>query len=87
MTYSPKWMSNDLKHLILQKKEAHKKYQTTKSPQNYITFSNLRSNCKRLSEICHKEYINKLGSQMDKKSFWKFVNSKKGNSEYPQCMT
>lgn len=80
----PKWMNHALKSLIIEKKLAHKRFKTLKTDENYVKFSNLRSQCRILSKNSYQHFVQ--GQLHDRKSFWRFVNSKKLDLEYPKSM-
>lgn len=84
----PPWFPPELINLIILKKKAHKKYKTCNSRENYKDFSTLRSRCKILSQQCYTNYINFTESsiQSNIKSFWKFVKSKRTDSQLPNEM-
>ncbi|CAG5075238.1 Protein of unknown function [Cotesia congregata] len=82
----PCWFSNELKDKIRLKKAAHARYKKWKSQINYRNFSLLRSDCKKLSLMCYKSYVNRIESmiQSDPNCFWKFIkNKRRNNSDIP----
>lgn len=84
----PRWFSPDLRQLVLQKKEAHKKYKNSNDPDDYSTFSRLRAQCKTLSRSCHAGFIREVEGSLcnNIKSFWSFINSKKKDPGLPKVM-
>ena len=85
----PLWYSTELKKLIFQKKIAHIRYKTSYSNQDYMTFSQLRNDCKEAMNDCYNEYISNMENSMKENStvFWKYVNSKHRNYNLPNTMS
>ncbi|VEN50967.1 unnamed protein product [Callosobruchus maculatus] len=81
----PKWFSQDLRTLTIAKRHAHYMYINNKSDENYNIFSQLRSECKQLSELCFNQYIRgiDLDLQNNPSLFWKYVNGKRSNHSLP----
>ncbi|KAG5882411.1 hypothetical protein JTB14_008986 [Gonioctena quinquepunctata] len=52
-----KWYSIELQNLTFEKKKAHKIYKETGSWDDYLHFSQLRTECKRLSRTCYSDFI------------------------------
>ena len=84
----PRWFSARLKRLIYEKKRAHKAYKTSNSLTDYWNFSNLRSRCTLLTKMDYREYVDTVecSVQNNVKSFWNFVNAKRGNQGLPANM-
>ena len=84
----PIWFSCELKEEIIKKKKAHKKYLISRSLRYYNEFSMIRANCKTLKKQCYHTYITLTESSLrvNIKNFWKYVNSRKGNSNIPAEM-
>lgn len=59
------WSNPILRNLFKLKKEAHKKYTLTNSHSDYIFFSNLRSNCKKLSSQVHANHLLKIENNIN----------------------
>ena len=85
----PKWFSQDLKSLTIQKKIAHKKYKVSKLPLDYQNFSNLRTQCNILSKQCFQNYITytEASLQQNPKTFWSYTNSLYNSSKQPSNYT
>lgn len=81
----PIWYSKELKKKIFDKKIYHKLFKSYGRPEDYETFSYLRSECKSLTSKCYKDYIHHIENnlKMSPKSFWSFIRSKKSNSSVP----
>lgn len=84
----PLWFSDELRDLILIKKQSHVNYKATGRRDLYFEFSNLREQCKRLSTRDHANYVRDLEKKMLEKprEIWSYLSSKKNNSELPQLM-
>ena len=53
----PAWYSQELKNYIVEKKMAHKRFKSSNTPNDYKEFSRLRSLCKRLTQVCYRDYV------------------------------
>ena len=84
----PRWMSSRLKYLIRRKKIAHKEFKVSNSLCDYWHFSSLRSPCKHLMKVDYRTYVTRVENsvQSNVKSFWNFVNSKRGSQGLPSNM-
>ncbi|KAK9508597.1 hypothetical protein O3M35_006124 [Rhynocoris fuscipes] len=84
----PKWYSPELKHLIKQKKLAHKTFKTHPSVEHYNVFSRLRAECKKLSQTNYSSHLELVENDIavDPKQFWSYVNSLKNNNDIPAAM-
>lgn len=84
----PKWFSSELRKLTLEKKQAHSLYVKVRSNCNYTRFSQLRSECKKLSDICFTNYITSLDMRLreDPRSFWKYINDKRSSHSLPSAL-
>lgn len=73
----PRWYSPELKHLIVQKKIAHKKWKITRDLELYIEFKRLRAICLRTSILCKENFIKSVETHISKdpKLFWNYYNS------------
>ncbi len=78
----PSWFDQKTKLLIKDKKLAHKKYKQTGCVNDYLNFCNLRRECKGAITKCKRSHIDNVEQniQNDVKSFWSFVNTKRGKS-------
>lgn len=81
----PRWFNSNLKEKIVQKKGAHRRFQTTGFQSDYLEFSTLRAECRRLTKIAYKEYVysTELALQSNVRKFWDFVNSKREQAGIP----
>ncbi|XP_063904731.1 uncharacterized protein LOC135123784 [Zophobas morio] len=77
----PKWISDQSKCLIKQKKFAHKKFKISNLQSDYNIFVNLRKACKKSVLNDRELYIKKVENDVvsDSKSFWHFVNETKND--------
>lgn len=84
----PKWVSNELKQIIINKKKSHKQFKLSKSQSDYITFSNLRTQCKTLAKVAYENYCKETETQLRKnpKSFWNFMSEKRITKGLPSVM-
>jgi len=84
----PCWYGRDLQRLVILKKIAHKKYKTTLNAYHYAQFKSLRTQCKNLASLRHKEYICHIESSIPKniKSFWSYANGLRMGSSVPHEM-
>ncbi|XP_076672265.1 uncharacterized protein LOC143371199 [Andrena cerasifolii] len=84
----PRWMSSRLKYLSRQKKKAPKEFKVSNSRCDYWNFSSLRSQCKFLMKKDYRAYVERVENsvQRDVKSFWSFVNAKRGTRGLPSNM-
>ncbi|KAJ8982416.1 hypothetical protein NQ317_017218 [Molorchus minor] len=84
----PKWFTAELRHLVTDKKIAHRHYVTTKNDHDYLIFSQLRSRCKYLSKICYNNYTNTIDQSLlnNPKGFWKYLNDKRSTFNLPSEM-
>ncbi|KAG5874999.1 hypothetical protein JTB14_009890 [Gonioctena quinquepunctata] len=75
----PKWYSIELQNLTFEKKKAHKTYKETGSWDDYLHFSQLSTQCKRLSRTCYSDFIEETQREVphNVKKFWNFINNKK----------
>lgn len=84
----PAYFSSELRSIGAQKSVAYRKFCKSRSDDNYKSFSDLR----RKFKILHrKDYLNHLtdlgqGFKSDPKSFWSYINSKRGASRLPATM-
>jgi len=83
------WFGEELKILIKQKQIAHLAYKTLNLPESYITFSNLRFQCKNIRYRDYNVYINNTQNsvKINPKHFWKLYNSQKSSLKLPAVMS
>lgn len=83
----PKWFTPEFKTLINKKKFYHRECKLEGSVQSYKTFSDLRSECKRLHKICYLNYINCIEKSISSgaNGFWNYINSLKETTKIVQC--
>ena len=81
----PTWFSGHLKHLVIQKKIAHKQYRVTGSQVDYLKFVSLRAQCAELEGQCYHSYIVKMenGLRDNPSRFWRHISALRSNSGYP----
>uniref|UniRef100_A0A6P7GMI5 Uncharacterized protein LOC114340620 n=1 Tax=Diabrotica virgifera virgifera TaxID=50390 RepID=A0A6P7GMI5_DIAVI len=88
--YFPRLFSQELKNVIILKKQAHKAFKESGSRYDYITFSRLRSQCKVLSKTCYNEFVssseNAIVNESNVKKFWSYVNSQRKSNDLPPEM-
>lgn len=84
----PCWFSQDLKRLILEKKRLHRDYKRTWNLQVYMAFCRVRTQCKELSEICYRNYINwlEVSMQGNIKAFWGHIRNTRKTSKAAASM-
>lgn len=85
----PIWYSKPLIKCNEEKNKFHKLYKIYGNPRDYDTFSLLRNRCKDLAAKCYNKYISSTEDALAKdiKSFWRFVNNRRGNVSIPSTMT
>jgi hypothetical protein len=75
----PVWVTKELKELIVKKKVSHAKYKSTLSPADYACFSELRRECKLLSNGLYGQHMQNIESSLacglNSKTFWRHVRS------------
>ncbi|XP_046675695.1 uncharacterized protein LOC124364323 [Homalodisca vitripennis] len=81
----PKWFTNELKNLVINKKTAHRKFKMTGDPFYLECFRKLRRECKIKTSDCYRVYIGKVeeGIPHNIKSFWSHVQDLKSSSALP----
>lgn len=85
----PAWYTFELIKVKKRKEKAWIKWKTYGGRSDYLEFSRLRTQFKKMSRLCHKKYINnteKLIAQ-NLKGFWSYVSSLKSSKGYPASMT
>lgn len=85
----PKWYSSDIIRDIKTKASLLKKYKKNNCQAYLSEYKRLRSLIKSKISKAHKDYIQKVQSQIhdDSKQFWSFIQSKKRSSRIPGIMT
>ncbi|KAL4107986.1 hypothetical protein QTP88_018251 [Uroleucon formosanum] len=85
----PIWYSNSLKSLLKEKKICHLVYKQYSNISDYITFSNLRAQCKRLAKSDYKNYINTVQHSIknNPKYFWSFIKNVTNNNALPKSLS
>ncbi|KAF0761231.1 Reverse transcriptase domain-containing protein [Aphis craccivora] len=83
-----RWISGDLKNLILKKKHAHKKYKQTKQLPDYLLFSELRAKCKFRSRTDYRSHLKVTENSLttSPSSFWKYVRYLRQNPTIPSTV-
>ena len=81
----PRWFSPELKHCIIEKKKAHKRYKISGLQRDYREFSEMRLICKRLLVESNKNFITSIENSLttNPKQFWNYVNSKRKSGDAP----
>ena len=76
---SPLWMDKNAKLAVIKKDRAWKKYKYSRSLLNYNNYSSVRNNCTSTVRQSKRSYEMKIAteSNVNNKSFWKYVNSKR----------
>lgn len=84
----PKWFTAELRHLVVNKKIAHKNFIISNDDQDYFIFSQLRARCKNLSKICYNNYVRNVDQSLisNPKLFWKYLNEKRSSFNVPSEM-
>lgn len=82
---SHSWFDDELRRLRKTRNNAWKTYSSSKSPDDYIIYSNLRSQFKNYAQAAYSRYIGSVQEkiQSDPKYFWSFVNAKRKGDGYP----
>lgn len=82
------WFSSELINLINEKKCVHRYYKRFNLESDYTKFALLRAKCKRLTNLCYKQYLDKIESSINNnvKAFWNHVNLVRGSEPIPSCM-
>ncbi|KAG5885246.1 hypothetical protein JTB14_025943 [Gonioctena quinquepunctata] len=87
-SHFPIWFSPELKHLVREKTELHRKFKQSGNYDDYRVFSGVRHKCKQLRDACYKHYIRNTENNiyLNPKSFWRFINDKRNNYDLPSSM-
>lgn len=76
----PFWFDNELKNKLQGKERARKKWKRSGLDIDYLTFSDLRRECKIKIDECYGTYLNNLQNNI--KLFWAFTKKKKHTNSY-----
>ena len=84
----PPWFSEELKHNIFKKKEAHRQYKISGTIDCYEAFSCLRSLCKAQAQQCYEQYIGDVEQSIsgNPKYFWNYIRGKNRDQGLPNTM-
>ena len=87
--YKVPWCTVELKRLKNAKNKAYKIFKNSNSDTNRTNFYRIRKEYEFLNKYLYNNYINQAEQNIkcDSKSFWKFINSKRGNSGIPNNLT
>lgn len=79
------WFSPELKSLLHRKRIAHRVFKQSNDKNDYVIFSNIRLECKKLSKKCYSEHLLRTQNQLlsNPRYFWKFVKELKNNNNLP----
>lgn len=85
----PRWYTHELKHQIVLKKVAHKKWKTTRDTNFYIEFKRLRAICLRSSKKYRADYLKSVETHItrDPRFFWNYFNSLQTPDKIPTNLT
>lgn len=84
----PPWFNGSIIRNIKLKFGLWKRYKKTGSEIVYNQFKEIRSSTKKEIDIAHKNYLRNIeyNIKTDVKSFWDYVNTKRGTSNVPDTM-
>ena len=84
----PPWFNQEIIATIKAKDACHRLYRKRNTDYYRNLFKLYRSRCKHLIKASYKEYIHRIENNIstDPKSFWAFVQSKKGGTRIPGVM-
>ncbi|CAG5053275.1 unnamed protein product [Parnassius apollo] len=84
----PVWYSKPLIKCIEEKNKYHKLYKKFNNPRDYDVFTLLRARAKKMIDHCYKNYVASIEESMTDniKSFWTYVNNRKGRVSIPNVM-
>ncbi|XP_063924584.1 uncharacterized protein LOC135138535 [Zophobas morio] len=84
----PSWYSKELRDLMKLKEKFHQRWKRNPTPEFYYLFANARQRIKRTISREFQDYITRAERSLkkDPKSFWSFINQKKGQSTLPNCV-
>lgn len=85
----PVWFSPPLKHCLNEKLKYHKRFKKFGNPRDYDTYAMLRTRSKTLMKSCYKSFISSTEASLEgnTKSFWRFINNRKGKKTIPSSMS
>lgn len=85
----PSWYTEELITKLQEKKQLHKTWKSDKDEKTYIKFKLARAQCIKMSRTLKRENINYMQSlaQLNLKSFWNYVNSKRTSRDIPGTMS
>lgn len=84
----PVWYSKPLIKCNEEKNRYHKLYKKFNNPRDYDVFTLLRARAKKMIDHCYKNYVASIEESMTDniKSFWTYVNNRKGRVSIPNVM-
>uniref|UniRef100_A0A6P7FD63 Uncharacterized protein LOC114328163 n=1 Tax=Diabrotica virgifera virgifera TaxID=50390 RepID=A0A6P7FD63_DIAVI len=84
----PRWFSRELRQLISQKRRAHYTYTQSRSQADLNIFTRLRSECKKVREVCWSQYISLMDIEFksNPRYFWRYIKDLKTNHSLPQTI-
>lgn len=85
----PRWYSDDLKALIIEKKKAHRTWKISNNLTDHIQFKKLRAKCIKLSKENFSSFIQETEALIltNTRNFWSYVNSmRKCKNSIPKSM-
>lgn len=85
----PPWYNRSVMKLKNLKSKAYKRYKKSKLRTDYTAYSLLRNAFNTCQSLAYKDYLTKTQSNLtaDPSQFWKYVNSKKQVSGFPNVMS
>lgn len=84
----PPWFNSFLRSKTVEKKLAHREFKRTNSRDDYIIVTDLRSECKRLGNILHLNYLEKVENFLNSNPnfFWRYANRFRYDNNILNCM-
>lgn len=84
----PRWFTNNLKRLTIQKKISHKRFKNSLNPVHYQEFANLRDACRKLSCESYCSYQSNVEAHISSnpRAFWGLINAQRRSSNMPSCL-
>ncbi|XP_059223259.1 uncharacterized protein LOC131997028 [Stomoxys calcitrans] len=84
----PPWNNNKLRNLKNRKNKLYKKYKKTGTAMDFSKYSVVRSEYNICNKISYNTYLSNIKSQLqvNLKSFYKFVNSKRRSNTFPKVL-
>ncbi|KAF9799092.1 hypothetical protein SFRURICE_008602, partial [Spodoptera frugiperda] len=85
----PVWYSRSLIKIIREKTKMHIKWKKYENPRDYQEFSILRARQHSIQKSCFNNYmtLTEKNIRNSPKTFWTYVKSKRGGSQYPKAFT